>query len=295
MTLMILAAGMGSRFGGLKQIEPIGPNGEFIIDYSIFDAIRAGFNKVVFIIKEEMYDEFKNTIGKRIENHVEVEYLFQRLEDIPVNIETKRNKPWGTAQAVLTAKNSIHENFAIINADDYYGRDSFVRAYNFLKEIKNDTSFGLIGYKAINTITENGSVKRGILEIKDGKLNGIIESKIELKGDKIHCVALDNNNEFEILKDRLVNMNMILFTPKIFEYLERDFKEFLLNIKDKENDEFLLTNVIDKHIKNNDITVDIVETTSKWHGVTYKDDTPKVKEAINNMVKNNKYKEKLWE
>lgn len=295
MTLLILAAGMGSRFGGLKQMEVMGPTDEFIIDYSVFDAIKAGFNKIVFVIKEEMYEEFKNTIGKRVESHIDVEYVFQKLEDIPVNIEVKRQKPWGTGQAILVCKDVIHENFAMINADDFYGRDAFMKAYEFLKNIKDENAFGLVGYEANNTITENGSVKRGVLVIENDKLQRIIESKIELNGNKIHCNAIEDDSEFDIELDRLVSMNMLLFTPKIFEYLEQDFKEFLLNIKDELTSEFLIPTVLDKHIKNNDISVDVVRTTSKWYGVTYKEDTKGVKDAISNLIASGEYNSKLWD
>ena len=173
MTLLILAAGMGSRFGGLKQMEPVGPNGEFIIDYSVYDAKKAGFNKIVFVIKEEMYEDFKNTIGKRVEDKIDVEYVFQKMEDVPVNIDFERVKPGGTGHAILECKNAINEPFAIINADDFYGRNSFVKAYQFLSGGISDKKFGLIGYRACNTITENGSVKRGVCEIENGVLTGI--------------------------------------------------------------------------------------------------------------------------
>ena len=163
MQLLIMAAGMGSRFGGLKQIEPMGPNGEFIIDYSIYDAVKEGFSKVVFIIKEENYEIFKETIGKRVEPHIDVDYVFQKMEDIPdfVNIPKTRVKPWGTAQAIYAARNNITEDFLVINADDFYGRDAFKVAKEFL-ESKKDNKYATIGYKAANTMTENGSFKRGL-------------------------------------------------------------------------------------------------------------------------------------
>ena len=293
MTLLILAAGMGSRFGGLKQMEPFGPNDEFIIDYSVYDAIKAGFKKIVFVIKEEMYEDFKNTIGSRVEGQIEVEYAFQKIEDVPVNRTFNRVKPWGTGHAVLCAKDKIQENFAMINADDFYGRNAFVKAYNFLKGT-SDNEFGLVGYRAINTITENGSVKRGVCNIVDGKLEGIEESSIEKVGDKIHCKSLSNNYEFDIEFNRLVSMNMLLFTPKIFEYLEGDFIEFFNNLKDEEKQEFLIPEVLDKHIKNGDITVSVIETDSKWYGVTYKEDKESVKNAINEMIENEEYSSNLW-
>lgn len=293
MTLLILAAGMGSRFGGLKQIEPVGPNMEFIIDYSIYDAKNAGFTKVVFVIKEENYDEFKNTIGKRVENHIDVEYVFQKHEDIPVATKFDRVKPWGTGQAILAARDVIKENFAIINADDFYGSDAYVKAYNFLKT-SCDNEFGLIGYRAINTITLNGSVKRGVCNISDNKLVGIEESTIEKCGDFIHCKSLVDGHEFDIDDNKLVSMNMLLFTPKIFKYLERDFVEFFDNIKDIEKDEFLIPIVVDKHLKDGDITVDVIETSSNWYGITYKEDKELVVDAINNLISDNIYTSPLW-
>ena len=294
MTLLILAAGMGSRFGGLKQMEPVGPNGEFIIDYSIYDAKKAGFNKIVFVIKEEMYEDFKNTIGKRVEKHIDVEYVFQKIEDIPVDTKFDRIKPWGTGHAIMAAKDVINTNFAMINADDFYGRNSFVKACDFLKNAK-ENEFGLIGYRAINTITENGSVKRGVCNIVGGNLVGIEESSIERRGDVIHCNSLVDGHEYDIEFNTLVSMNMLLFTPKIFEYLDTDIKEFFNNLKNVEKDEFLIPDVLDKHIKSNDITVSVIETDSKWYGVTYKEDKISVVNAINEMIENKEYNSNLWD
>jgi len=294
MTLLILAAGMGSRFGGLKQLEPMGPNGEFIIDYSVYDAKKAGFDKIVFVIKEEMYDLFKESIGSRVEGHIDVEYVFQKGDDIPVDTKFDRVKPWGTGQAILAARDVIKENFAIINADDFYGYDAFRKAYEFLKNNKVN-EFGMIGYRAVNTITENGSVKRGVCELANGKLVGINESSIERVGDMIHCTSLVNGKEFDIELNRLVSMNMLLFTPKIFDYLKSDFVEFFENIKDVEKDEFLIPEVVSNHIKNGDVTVDVIETSSVWYGVTYKEDTESVRNAIKDLVDRGEYKYNLWQ
>jgi len=294
MTLVIMAAGMGSRFGGLKQMEPMGPNGEFIIDYSVYDAIRAGFNKVVFVIKEEMFEDFKNTIGKRVEGHIEVEYAFQKMDDIPISKSFSRIKPWGTGHAILAARNLIDENFAIINADDFYGKNAFIKASEFLKNTDGN-NFGMIGYRAVNTLTENGAVKRGVCELKNGKLSEIIESSLIQNGNKISCEALIDGKKFDIELDRLVSMNMLLFTPKLFEYLDKDFVSFLNNISDEEKEEFLIPEVVSNHIKNGDITVDVIETDSKWYGITYKEDKDGVKEAIVNLVKSGDYKESLWD
>ena len=294
MTLLILAAGMGSRFGGLKQMEPMGPNGEFIIDYSVYDAKKSGFNKIVFVIKEEMYEDFKNTIGKRVEDKIDVEYVFQKMEDIPISMDFERVKPWGTGHAILECKDVINEPFAIINADDFYGRNSFIKAYQFLKNEINDKQFGLIGYRACNTITENGSVKRGVCEIENNSLVGIDESSIERVDDHIHCKSLVDGKEYDVELNRLVSMNMLLFTPKIFNYLERDFVNFLNGMKDKEKDEFLIPEVVDQHIKSGDVSVKVIETDSVWYGVTYKEDKDSVKDAINNLINNGEYNKNLW-
>ena len=293
MTLLILAAGMGSRFGGLKQMEPMGPNNEFIIDYSVYDAKKAGFDKIVFVIKKEMYEDFKNTIGARVEGHIDVEYVFQKIDDIPVNVDFVREKPWGTGHAILAARNVINENFAIINADDFYGRDAFIKSFEVLKEL-NENEFGLIGYKAGNTLTDNGSVKRGVCELSGNKLIGITESSLEKKGDIIHCKSLVDDHEFDIEFNRLVSMNMLLFTPKIFDYLKEDFVDFLSNLKDPMKDEFLIPEVVNDHIKNADISVKVVETSSVWYGVTYKEDKDSVKVAIENMIDKGIYNRNLW-
>ena len=194
MTLVIMAAGMGSRFGGLKQVEPVGPNGEFILDYSVYDAIKAGYDKVVFIIKEENYDLFRETVGKRIENKINVEYVFQKLKDVPsfVNIPKERVKPWGTSHAILSCKNKVNEPFTVINADDFYGLDPFLKVKTFFDNKKADNEFCMVGYKAINTLTENGAVKRGICEEKNGYLVKLTESSIINKNNKLIATALED-------------------------------------------------------------------------------------------------------
>ena len=297
-TLLILAACMGSRFGGLKQVTPFGPNGEFIIDYSIYDAIKCGFNKIVFIIKEENYDLFRETVGKRIENKVEVEYVFQNLNNVPKGYEIpkERIKPLGTAHAILCAKNVINEPFVIINSDDFYGRDAYLRISEFLDQ-KNNTSkeqFGLVGYNVVNTLTSNGSVKRGVCIIEDNKLIGLNESKIEEKNGVIECVSLIDDEEFTIEKDTKVSMNMMAFNPNIFNYLESKFKVFLEN-SDLEKDEYLIPDVLSTGIKENYCDVTVIPTTSKWVGVTYKEDKDSVVDYINNLIKEGEYPNKLWD
>ena len=295
MQLLIMAAGMGSRFGGLKQIEPMGPNGEFIIDYSIYDAIKAGFSKVVFIIKEENYEIFKETIGKRVEPHIKTEYVFQKIDNVPdfVNIPLERVKPWGTAHAIYSAKDAIDEDFLVINADDFYGRDAFMVAKEFL-ENKIGNKYATIGYKAKNTMTENGSVKRGVINSLNGNLKNIIESKLEYKDDKIIASPLDGSSSFEVDKDALVSMNMLTFDTSLFDFLKMRMDIFFKeNENNLENCEFLIPTELNYWIeKGNDVKV--LSTDATWQGVTYKEDTPIVKDAIKKLVENNEYPNNLW-
>ena len=289
-SLVILAAGMGSRFGGLKQIEPLGPNGEFIIDYSIYDAIKAGFEKVVFVIKEENYEIFKSTIGSRVEDKIKVEYAFQAndVEGVP----SSRIKPLGTGHAIMCTEKFIDGPFMIINADDYYGVDAYQKASAFLSNMK-DNEYGLVGYKVCNTITDNGSVKRGICKVEDGYLKDIVESKIYKDGDVIKASPLATEEEFAISEDTLVSMNMLLFNETLFKYLNEDFKEFLSKA-DLEKDEFLIPDVLDKHIKNGDIKVRVIDTSATWYGVTYKEDAPSVKESLAKLHADGTYNRRLW-
>ena len=292
MTLVIMAAGMGSRYGGLKQIESVGPNGEFIIDYSIYDAIQAGFTKVIFIIKEENYEIFKSTVGKRIKNHIEVEYIFQNNDNLPVNIPKDRTKPLGTAHAVLCCKNVINENFAIINADDFYGRDAYFKISNFIKNNKINNEFAVIGYNILETITDNGSVKRGICNIKNNYLVSLDESIIRRDGDKLFAKTLLGNNEIHVDKNTIISMNMFGFTPKIFDLLEDGFKDFLNNV-DATN-EYLVPIEINKYIKKKLINVSVINTTSIWYGITYKDDLNLIKGEINRLINDGVYPKNLW-
>lgn len=298
-TLVILAAGMGSRFGGLKQIEPMGPNGEFIIDYSVYDAIKAGFNKIVFLIKEENYDIFKETIGARVEPHIAVEYCFQKNDNLPEGYEIPetRTKPLGTAHAVLCCKDNVKEPFMIINADDFYGRDAFMQAAEFLRntEDKVPHQYGMVGYLVKNTITENGAVKRGVCEIEGNELTRLTESSVERIKDKIIAKPLNGSAEFEVQEDDMVSMNMLLFTPSVFGYIEEKFPEFLGQNKDNlEKCEYLIPDTLFSSIAENFATVTILKTTATWYGVTYKEDLESVKEALNNMVISGEYPNHLW-
>lgn len=295
-TLLVMAAGMGSRFGGLKQIEPMGPNGEFLIDYSVYDAKLAGFTKIVFIIKEENYDIFKETIGKRVEPYIETEYVFQddsNLKEKYKDLQT-RVKPLGTGYAILCAKDKVKTPFAIINADDFYGRDAYVVASKYLDKI-DDKHYAVVGYKVGKTLSPNGAAKRGICKEENGKLKDLIESSVEKIDDKIIAKPLDGDTEFTVEDDSLVSMNMLLFTPKIFDYLEEKLTKFLeINKNDLSKCEFLIPDVVKDAIKEDRIEVDLLSTNAIWHGVTYKEDKEEVVKAIDELIKEKVYPNKLW-
>ena len=297
-TLVILAAGMGSRFGGLKQIAPLGPNGEFIIDYSVYDAIKAGFTKIVFLIKEENYELFKETIGSRVEPHIKVEYCFQKNDNVPENYEIPedRVKPLGTGHAILCCKDKVNEPFMTINADDFYGRDAFITGANFLRNT-TDNEYGLVGYLVKNTLTENGSVKRGVCQIEEGLLKEITESSIERNEErKIIATPLSGEEAFEVQEDDTVSMNMLLFTPSIFKYLEENFVDFLEKNKgDMEKCEYLIPDVIFSAIEEEYATTAVLPTTATWYGVTYKEDADDVKKSLAALVEANEYPNNLWE
>lgn len=296
LTLVILAAGMGSRFGGLKQIEPVGPNGEFIIDYSIYDAIRAGFTKVVFVIKHEIYDIFRETVGKRVENIIPVEYVFQEISDLPegYNLEITRVKPWGTAQAVLACKDTVKGNFVMINSDDFYGKTAYMKMKEFFDKETNDNLYAMVGFRVINTMTENGSVKRGVCEEENGYLTNIIESSVEKVGDKIIASPLSGNASFEVQSNDLVSMNFFGFTDKIFTKLEKGFMEFLdKNQDDLMKCEYLIPDVVFEEIEDDKRMV-VLESFDKWLGVTYKEDKEFVVNEIKKLIDKGEYPNNLW-
>lgn len=296
-TLVIMAAGMGSRFGGLKQIEPMGPSNEFIIDYSIYDAIKAGFNKVVFIIKEENFTVFKETIGKRVEPHINVEYVFQKNDNIPDEYQEIKNreKPLGTAQAILCCKEKVHEPFAIINADDFYGRDAYKVVFDYLTNEISDDHYAMVGFQCLNTLTANGTVTRGLCEEKDGNLSHIVEiQKIALKDG--HAVY-EENGEWKPIDDHaLVSMNFWGFTPKIFDELEPVFKNFLeKNLEaNPMKCEHVIPTAVGELVSEGKITVKMLSSKDKWFGVTYKEDKPDVVQKIAEKKASGEYPDVLW-
>ena len=301
MTLVIMAAGMGSRFGGLKQIEPIDENGNFIIDYSIYDAIKVGFTKVVFIIKKENYEIFRETVGKRVEKYIKVEYAFQELDKLPsgFSVPVGRVKPWGTGHAILCSKDLVKENFAIINSDDFYGRDAFRVIAEFLKNVKNDEgvqTYAMAGYMVKNTLTENGSVKRGICSVKDGYLTKLIESKIERVDGVLEALPLDGGDKYIVSDDDTVSMNMFGFTPQIFDYLEKRFPEFLDEHKDNINEcEYLIPTLVFEEIEKGLARVKALKTDAVWQGITYREDKDKVVSEIKALVDKGEYPQGVWE
>ncbi len=284
-TLVVMAAGMGSRFGGLKQVEPIGPKGEAILDFSVYDAKKAGFNKVVFIIKEEIEKEFKELVGKRIEKQIEVDYAFQETYKLPEGFvcPKDRTKPWGTAHAVYCARDKVTTPFAVINADDYYGAAAFKQIYEHLKREQDE--YCMVGFRLANTLTENGSVSRGVCTIEDGKLKQIVErTKI------IDCkYTEDGENWTELPPDTVVSMNMWGFGTDIFDYIDRDLKEFLAEKIDVPKVEFYLPTVVSNLIEKGEKDVRVLVAEDKWYGVTYKEDKDSVVKAINDKIANGEY------
>ena len=301
MDLVILAAGMGSRFGGLKQIEAMDDDGNFIIDYSIYDAIKAGFDRVIFIIKKEIEDIFKSTIGKRLEKIIKVEYAYQSLDLVPAGIKlpADREKPLGTAQAILSCKDLVSNKFIIINSDDFYGRDAYMVAANYLKKLPEDSKnvYANVGYLVSNTLSETGSVKRGVLLFDDNKkLDKLVESKIEKINGKIMANPLDEeDNVNEISKDTLVSMNMFIFTKDIMDYLEEGYLPFFKqNMNNLAKCEYLIPTVVSDLIQDNKVTCDVLSTNAVWYGVTYKEDKDYVVKSIKDLVKSGEYPEHLY-
>ena len=299
LTLVVMAAGMGSRFGGLKQLEPVDEDGNFLLDYSVYDAIRAGFKRVVLVIKEELLSDFENTVGQRLNGNIEVKYAFQRKEDIPYNnlsIINKREKPWGTTQAIYCSKEYVSGSFAVINADDFYGFKAFKEVADFLKNDKQDYNYVAIPYEYSKTASECGSVKRGVCEIVDGKLKKIIECSITKNNDKIIATPLDGRESFEIKENTLVSMNMFGFKNDFYELLEKQIEEYFK--QDKEmilNNEILLPLCLEKNLDNNKIIINCKPVNSEWIGMTYKEDLPLVNKKIAILKKEGSYPKHLWE
>ena len=301
--LVIMAAGMGSRYGGLKQIDPIDAQGHIIMDFSIFDAKRAGFEKVVFIIKEENEADFKSAVGNRMEEIMDVAYVYQDLQNIPKGFKVPegRVKPWGTAHAVLSCIDEIDGPFAVINADDFYGKDAFRVIYDYLSTHEDDDKYRytMVGYKLANTVTDNGHVARGICSTNaDGELTGIFErTRIEKRDGGIAFTEDDGQTWNDVSGDALVSMNMWGFTRSILDEIQAGFPAFLEEGigKNPMKCEYFLPTVVSNLLEEKRATVTVLESADKWYGVTYKEDKPVVMEAIANMKSTGLYPEMLWE
>ena len=302
-TLIIMAAGIGSRFGeGIKQLAQMGPNGEIIMDYSIHDAKEAGFNKVVFIIRKDIFKEFEEIIGNRIKEQIDVEYVFQELDDLPEGFEVPegRTKPWGTGQAVLCCKDVVKEPFVIINADDYYGKEAFVKLHDFLvsgEDLGREFTMGMGGFILENTLSDNGTVTRGVSVVdENGLLSQVHETTgIEMGEDgQIKCDS-EEVQEWISPEDK-VSMNMWAGYPGFLDFLAEDFKDFLANVEEGDlKSEYLLPNIVDKLLKEERANVKVLETQDRWFGVTYKEDKETVQDAFRELIADGVYAETLWE
>lgn len=301
--LAVMAAGMGSRYGGLKQIDPVGPSGEVIIDYSLFDARRAGFEKVVFIIKHEIEDDFKAVIGERISKVMQVEYAFQQLDILPegYTVPEGREKPWGTAHAVLAAKSVIDGPFAVINADDYYGPEAFQKIYDYLATHQDDEKYeyAMVGYHLRNTLTEHGHVARGVCEVgEDGFLQRVTEHVKIVKDGNDAKFTEDEGKTWESLPgETTVSMNLWGFTPSFLKETETRFSTFLDRTltANPMKGEYFLPSVVSALIDEDKARVQVLTSKDKWYGVTYKEDKPVVVAALRSFIDAGVYPEKLWE
>lgn len=295
-TLVVLAAGMGSRYGGLKQVDPVGPSGEAILDYSVFDAVRGGFGKVVFIIRHDFEAEFKEKVGKKYEGLVPVEYCYQDINDLPApyKVPEGRTKPWGTAHATRAARKVVHEPFAVINADDFYGRDAFAKLGAFLAEAK-PMHFAMVGYKLTLTLSENGSVARGICDVAaDGSLKSVTEmTKIVRAADGAENRE-DPEHPVKLTARELVSMNLWGFTPELFDALEARFPAWLADNGTKEKSEWYIPFVVDELIHEGKADCKVLPTESSWFGVTYREDKPFVMAEIKKLVDSGEYPSKLF-
>lgn len=293
---------MGSRYGGLKQIDPVGKNGEIIMDFSVFDAVQAGFSKVIFIIKEQLFEDFKEVIGNRVSKYVQVEYVFQKLDDLPegFTVPEGREKPWGTGHAVLAARGHIDAPFVVINADDFYGGEAFKKIGAFLRNVKENgetAHWAMVGYHLKNTLTENGHVARGVCVEKDGVLDTIVErTHIEKREDGPAYTEDDGATWHALDEATTVSMNLWGFTPDFVDALKKDFVSFLENDVPKNplKAEYFLPFVVNDQIRDGKADVTVLKSPDKWFGVTYKADKPVVMAALAEMMQNGTYPDPLW-
>jgi len=295
-TLLILAAGMASRYGSMKQTEGFGPDGETIMDYSIYNAIRAGFGKVVFIIRKDFADNFKEVFEPKLKGRIEVDYVYQELEDFvdKIHMPEGRTKPWGTGHALLCAKEKVKEPFAVINADDFYGKDSFEKAADFLINKCDENTSAIIGYKLVNTLSEHGTVSRGVCEVDENNLLTVINERIKIY-KKEDDVVFEVESNLTVLKDDTnVSMNFWCFHPSVFNITEKLFAEFPKNNMENIKAEFFIPYIADFILKNPNSKILVIPTSSQWFGVTYKEDAAGVKESLYKLIEAGEYPDRLW-
>ncbi len=294
-TLLILAAGMGSRYGSLKQLDQLGPSGETIIDYSIYDAIKSGFGKLVFVIRKSIEKEFKEVFLTKYKGKVEIDYVFQEIDDLPKNYKAPkdRQKPWGTAHAILVARNKINEPFLVINGDDFYGRDAYRVCSEFLQNTKGDTEYCMPSYFIKNTLSENGSVSRGVCKIKEIYLQTIVERKNIVKDKNEIYYLCENNIKHSLTGNEYCSMNMFGFKPSFFDFLEKGFVDFLEKNINNLTAEFFIPSIVNKLLQDDKISLKILSNNAQWFGVTYKEDKQKSIDKISDLVKNGIYPSNL--
>jgi NDP-sugar pyrophosphorylase family protein len=296
-TLVIMAAGMASRYGSMKQIQQFGPGGETIMDYSIYDAIRAGFGKVVFIIREDFAEDFKAIFEPKLAGKIETAYVYQALDAYlgEYSVPAERKKPWGTSHAILCAKDAVNEPFAVINADDFYGADGFQKAYDFLTTECDERTYGLVGYQLSTTLSENGSVSRGVCQVDENNNLVAINERIKLYRENGQMVYEETDgSKHPVEENAKSSMNFWCFHPSLFAFIQEEFKTFLAqNINDPKA-EFLIPYTADQFIKQGKGVIKVLPTDAQWFGVTYKEDAPVVTENINQLVKSGTYTESLW-
>jgi dTDP-glucose pyrophosphorylase len=297
-TLVILAAGMGSRYGSLKQVDPVGPSGETILEYSVYDAIRAGFGKVVFVIRRDIEKDFKEIFIDKLKMHIEIDYVFQELDMVPegINVPADRVKPWGTGHAVMVAAKAIKEPFAVINADDYYGSDAYKKLATYLSGLDNNsTAFSMVGFDLDNTLSEHGLVSRGVCEVNNnGDLISVTE-RTKIGRDAKGVAYKDANDQSVYISEKsIVSMNFWGFTPLFFKQLEKHFREFIRDNATNIKAELYLPFVVDELIQQKQATVKVLRSNDKWFGVTYKEDKPLVVAKVKELVESGVYPAKLW-
>jgi NDP-sugar pyrophosphorylase family protein len=296
-TLVVLAAGMGTRYGGNKQLDEVGPSGETIIDYSIFDAIRAGFGKIIFVIRRDIEEQVKERFVERLKNKIEVDYVFQEITNLPqgVKVSPERQKPWGTSHAILVTREKIHEPFGVINSDDYYGVESFTILRDFLINDKDPDCYSIVGYKLGNTLSEHGHVNRGVCKAgSDGLLQGIVETRQISKTHSGATAPGPDGTEIKFTGNEIVSMNLWGFKPSCYDFLGKEFKSFIDKSGMDLKSELDIPSSVDKFVINGEIKIKVLMSNERWFGVTYREDKPFVVESIKKMIRKGIYPARIY-